>query len=100
MRISDWSSDVCSSDLKVREAERAQIVEAYQDRVGELISGQVKRLERGSVIVDLGGNAEAIILRDHLIPREPIRPSDRIRGYLYEVSPQVRGPQQIGRAHV
>jgi N utilization substance protein A len=78
---------------KVREAERAQIVEAYQDRVGELISGQVKRLERGSVIVDLGGNAEAIILRDHLIPREPIRPSDRIRGYLYEVSPQVRGPQ-------
>ncbi|WP_028079065.1 transcription termination factor NusA [Solimonas soli] len=78
---------------KVREAERAQIVAAFQDRVGELISGQVKRLERGSVIVDLGGNAEAIILRDHLIPREPIRPSDRIRGYLYEVSPQVRGPQ-------
>jgi N utilization substance protein A len=78
---------------KVREAERAQIVAAYQDRVGELISGQVKRLERGSVIVDLGSNAEAIILRDHLIPREPIRPSDRIRGYLYEVSPQVRGPQ-------
>ncbi|MFT4046061.1 MAG: transcription termination factor NusA [Solimonas sp.] len=78
---------------KVREAERAQIVAAYQGRVGELISGQVKRLERGSVIVDLGSNAEAIILRDHLIPREPIRPSDRIRGYLYEVSPQVRGPQ-------
>lgn len=78
---------------KVREAERAQIVEAYQDRVGELISGQVKRLERGSVIVDLGGNAEAIVLRDHLIPREPVRPSDRIRGYLYEVSPQIRGPQ-------
>jgi N utilization substance protein A len=78
---------------KVREAERAQIVEAYQDRVGELISGQVKRLERGNVIVDLGGTTEAIILRDHLIPREPIRPSDRIRGYLYEVSPQVRGPQ-------
>ncbi|NKF22640.1 transcription termination factor NusA [Solimonas marina] len=78
---------------KVREAERAQIVAAYQDRVGELISGQVKRLERGSVIVDLGANAEAIILRDHLIPREPVRPGDRIRGYLYEVSPQVRGPQ-------
>ena len=78
---------------KVREAERAQVVEAYQDRVGELITGQVKRLERGSVIVDLGGNAEAIILRDQLIPREPVRPGDRIRGYLYEVSPQARGPQ-------
>ena len=78
---------------KVREAERPQVVEAYQDRVGELITGQVKRLERGSVIVDLGGNAEAIILRDQLIPREPVRPGDRIRGYLYEVSPQARGPQ-------
>jgi N utilization substance protein A len=78
---------------KVREAERAQVVEAYQDRVGELITGQVKRLERGSVIVDLGGNAEAIVLRDQLIPREPVRPGDRIRGYLYEVSPQTRGPQ-------
>ena len=78
---------------KVREAEPAQVVEAYQDRVGELITGQVKRLERGSVIVDLGGNAEAIILRDQLIPREPVRPGDRIRGYLYEVSPQARGPQ-------
>jgi N utilization substance protein A len=78
---------------KVREAERAQVVAAYQDRVGELISGQVKRLERGSVVVDLGNNAEAIVLRDQLIPREPIRPGDRIRGYLYEVSPQIRGPQ-------
>ena len=78
---------------KVREAERAQVVAAYSGRVGDLISGQVKRMERGSVIVDLGNNAEAIVLRDHLIPREPIRPGDRIRGYLYEVSPQVRGPQ-------
>ncbi|MEQ1437723.1 transcription termination factor NusA [Fontimonas sp. SYSU GA230001] len=78
---------------KVREAERALVVEAYRGRVGELISGQVKRLERGNVIVDLGGNAEAIILRDQMIPREPVRPGDRIRGYLYEVSPQVRGPQ-------
>lgn len=78
---------------KVREAERAQVVEAYKSRVGELITGLVKRLERGSVILDLGGNAEAIITRDHLIPREPARPGDRMRGYLYEVSPQQRGPQ-------
>ncbi|HVT36410.1 MAG TPA: transcription termination factor NusA [Nevskiaceae bacterium] len=78
---------------KVREAERAQVVEAYKDRVGELITGMVKRLERGAVILDLGGNAEAIIPREHLIPREPARPGDRMRGYLYEVSPQQRGPQ-------
>jgi transcription termination/antitermination protein NusA len=78
---------------KVREAERAQVVAAYQNRTGELISGQVKRIERGNVILDLGNNAEAVILRDHLIPREPVRPGDRMRGYLYEVSPQIRGPQ-------
>lgn len=78
---------------KVREAERAQIVEAYSDRVGELITGLVKRIERGSVIVDLGNNVEAIVPRDQMIPREPVRPGDRIRGYLYEVSPQQRGPQ-------
>ncbi|MBY8966484.1 transcription termination factor NusA [Algiphilus sp.] len=78
---------------KVREAERAQVVEAYEERVGELITGVVKRMERGAVIVDLGGITEAIIPRDHLIPREPLRVGDRVRGYLYEVSPQQRGPQ-------
>lgn len=78
---------------KVREAERAMIVEAYRERIGELITGLVKRLERGAVIIDLGNNAEAIIPRDHLIQREPLRPGDRIRGYIYEVGPQVRGPQ-------
>ena len=78
---------------KVREAERAQVVEAYKGRVGELLTGLIKRMERGAVIVDLGGNAEAIVPREHLIPREPARPGDRIRGYLYEVSPQIRGPQ-------
>ena len=78
---------------KVREAERAQVVEAYEDRVGELLTGMVKRLDRGSIIVDLGNNAEAIVPREHVIPREPVRIGDRIRGYLFEVSPQVRGPQ-------
>ncbi len=78
---------------KVREAERAQIVEAYQGRMGELVTGVVKRLERGSVIMDLGGNAEAIILKDELIPREAIRPGDRVRGYLREVRSEPRGPQ-------
>ncbi len=78
---------------KVREAERAQIVEAYEDRKGELISGVVKRLERGNVILDLGGNAEAVILKEDLIPREAVRPGDRLRGYLRDVRSEPRGPQ-------
>lgn len=78
---------------KVREAERIQVVEAYIDRVGELINGVVKRLERGNVILDLGNNVEALILREQLIPREPVRPGDRMRGYLYDVRSEPRGPQ-------
>ena len=78
---------------KIREAERKKIVEAYEDRVGELITGVVKRLEKGSVYLDLGGNVEAYIARDEMIPRESIRIGDRIRGYLKEVRSEVRGPQ-------
>jgi transcription termination/antitermination protein NusA len=78
---------------RVREAERTQVVEAYKDRVGELITGVVKRVERGSVFLDLGGNAEAYIPRDRAIPREAVRAGDRVRGYLYEVRPEPRGPQ-------
>lgn len=78
---------------RVREAERAKVVEAFQDRVGELISGIVKRVERGNVFLDLGGNAEAFIPREKMIPRESVRPGDRIRGLLYEVRSELRGPQ-------
>lgn len=78
---------------KVREAERAQVVEAYKDRVGELVNGVVKRVERGNVFMDLGGNAEAIITRDQMIPRESVRAGDRLRGYLADVRPEQRGPQ-------
>lgn len=78
---------------RVREAERAQVVEAYKDRQGELVNGVIKRVERGNVIVDLGGNAEALIARDELIPREAVRPGDRLRGYLRGVRSEVRGPQ-------
>lgn len=80
---------------KVREAERAKVVEIYKDRVGELVMGIVKRVERGSVYLDLGGNAEAIITRDNLIPRETARAGDRLRGYLKEVCSEVRGPQLL-----
>ncbi|MDQ2069144.1 transcription termination factor NusA [Natronospira bacteriovora] len=78
---------------KVREAERAQVVDAFQDRVGELLTGQVKRVERGNVWIDLGGNAEGFIPREEMIPREAVRPGDRVRGYLKEVRSEQRGPQ-------
>ena len=78
---------------KVREAERAQVVDAYADRIGELVTGIVKRVERGNVYLDLGGNAEAIIYREEMIPREAVRPGDRLRGYLKDVRSEPRGPQ-------
>jgi N utilization substance protein A len=78
---------------KVREAERAKIVEAYEDRKGELITGIVKRIAKGSIILDLGGNAEAEIPKNETIPRESVRVGDRMRGYLYDVRPEPRGPQ-------
>ena len=80
---------------KVREAERQQVVDAYTDRVGELIMGVVKRAERRGVFIDLGSNAEGFIPREHMIPRESARPGDRLRGYLLEVSTELRGPQLI-----
>ena len=78
---------------KVREAERAQVIEAYQDRVGDMVTGVVKRLERGSILLDLGGNAEAVVGREEAIPREIARPGDRLRGYLQDVRAEARGPQ-------
>jgi N utilization substance protein A len=78
---------------KVREAERAQVVDAYKDRVGELVTGVVKRVERGNVILDLGSNAEALIGREDMIPRENVRNGDRLRGYLRDVRNEARGPQ-------
>jgi N utilization substance protein A len=78
---------------RVREAEREQVVEAYREREGELINGIVKRIERGNVYLDLGGNAEAFIAQRHMIQGETVRPGDRLRAFLYEVKPEVRGPQ-------
>jgi N utilization substance protein A len=78
---------------KVREAERLQVVEQFEDRVGELIMGIVKRVERGNVYIDLGGNAEGFIPKEEMIARESFRPGDRIRGLLQSVRSEVRGPQ-------
>ena len=78
---------------KVREAERAKVVEAFQDRVGELITGIVKRADRGTVVLDLGNNAEALVPKSEVIPKEAARAGDRLRGFLYDVRSEQRGPQ-------
>jgi N utilization substance protein A len=78
---------------KVREAERSQVVDEYKARVGTLISGLVKRVDRNGIFVDLGGNAEGFIPREAMIPREPVRSQDRIKAYLKEVRSEPRGPQ-------
>lgn len=78
---------------KVREAERAQIVDQYRDKVGELLSGTVKKVTRDNIIVDLGGNAEGLLPREELVGREVFRMNDRIRALLMEVRPEARGPQ-------
>ncbi|MDE1463262.1 transcription termination factor NusA [Spartinivicinus poritis] len=78
---------------KVREAERAQIVEAYREKLGELVSGTVKKVTRDNIIVDLGNNAEALLARDQLIPRESFRVGTRVRALLYDIRKENRGPQ-------
>ena len=80
---------------KVREAERAQVVDAYRDRLGEIISGTVKKVTRDSVIVDLGNNAEAVLPREEMIPRETFRTGSRIRALLKEIRAENRGPQLV-----
>ena len=77
---------------KVREADRARQYEEYKDKVGQIINGQVKRVEYGNVIVDLG-RAEAVLKRDQLIRREVMRVGDRVRAYIKEVKEDTRGPQ-------
>jgi N utilization substance protein A len=78
---------------KVREAEREQVVEEFQSRAGELLSGIVKRVDRNGVYIDLGGNAEGFVPRENMIPREPVKPQDRVKSLLAEVRAEPRGPQ-------
>lgn len=78
---------------KVRDAERAQIVEQYQHRVGEIIHGTVKKVTRDNIIVDLGNNAEGLLPKDQLIGREILRMGERVRAVLQAVRPENRGPQ-------
>ena len=84
---------------KVRDAERARQFEDYKDRVGEIISGVVKRVEYGNVTVDLG-RGEAFMRRDETLPREHFKTGDRVRGYIYDVRREQRGPQIfLSRTH-
>lgn len=84
---------------KIREAERERQYEDYKDRIGEIINGQIKRVEYGNVIVDLG-KGEAIIRRDQQLPRENYRPNDRVRAYIMDVRQETRGPQIfLSRSH-
>ncbi|MBL1278107.1 MAG: transcription termination/antitermination protein NusA [Ectothiorhodospiraceae bacterium] len=78
---------------KVRDAERARVVETFKGRIGELVMGVVKRLDKGNLILDLGENVEALVTRDSMIPREAVRPGDRLRGFLQDVRSEMRGPQ-------
>jgi transcription termination/antitermination protein NusA len=78
---------------KVREAERAQVIDQFKDRVNTLVSGVVKRVDRNGVFVDLGGNAEGFISRSDLILREALKPQDRVKAFLKDVRPEPRGPQ-------
>ncbi len=84
---------------KIREAERNRMVELYKPKIGQLIFGVVKRVDKGTIYIDLGVpdkqtfTEEAMIGKDAIIPREVIRPGDRIRGYLKDVQSESRGPQ-------
>ncbi|CAL4043189.1 Transcription termination/antitermination protein NusA [Buchnera aphidicola (Tetraneura ulmi)] len=78
---------------KVREAERAMIVEEFKDHIGEILTGIVKKINRESIILDLGDNAEAILIKEDMLPRENFRPGDRVRGILYRIAPDSKGVQ-------
>ena len=78
---------------KVREAERAQVVDEYQDRVGDLVTGTVKKVNRDNAIIDLGNNAEGVMYREDMLPRETFRPGDRVRGLLFDIRPEAKGAQ-------
>jgi N utilization substance protein A len=80
---------------KVREAEREIVVSEYSGKVGKLINGTVKKVTRDNVIVDLGNNAEGLLPRENLIPRETFRINDRVRALLVEVRSELRGPQLL-----
>ncbi|HEX4045616.1 MAG TPA: transcription termination factor NusA [Gammaproteobacteria bacterium] len=86
---------------KVQEAERAQMVHAYRERIGQLVNGTVKKVIRDFLVLDLGNNAEAILPRTEMIPHEAFRVGDRVRAYLYDIQAETgKNPQiLVSRTH-
>ncbi len=78
---------------KIREAERTKVVEQFKEKLGSIVNGTVKKVSREQIILDLGNQAEAVIVREDMLPRENFRPGDRVRGVLYEIKPESKGPQ-------
>lgn len=78
---------------KVREAERSKVASEFKAKQGQLINGVVKKVAREGIIVDLGGNAEALLKKDQILPKEAYRAGDRVRAYLTEIVEDIRGPQ-------
>ena len=84
---------------KIYEAEREKQYDEFKNKVGEIVSGVVKRAEYNSVTLDIG-RTEAVVRRDQLIPKENFRVGDRVRAYIVSVSREVRGPQiELSRTH-
>jgi N utilization substance protein A len=79
---------------KIRDAEREQVLNDFLDRKEKLVTGTVKRMERGNAIIE-AGRIEALLPRDQMIPKENLRPGDRVRAYLFKIDRQARGPQLI-----
>lgn len=78
---------------KIREAERNKVVEQFRSQLGSIITAIVKKVQRDQIILDLGNQAEAVILREDMLPRENFRPGDRVRGVLYDIKPESKGHQ-------
>ena len=77
---------------RVKEAEKNRQYKDFIDKEGQILSGIIKRLEYGNVIMDLG-KAEGVIKKDELIPREILKTGDRVKAYCYEVKKEIKGHQ-------
>ncbi len=75
---------------RLRAAKRDQIADEYRSRIGDLVAGTVKKVTRDNVIIELGSNAEALLRRADMLPREIVRVGDRVRAYLQDVRPDLR----------